>query len=52
VAAFQMAMAPGDGSLGSTSASVLCVARDGVARELTAHEVLVTRTVVADDTPR
>lgn len=46
---FAVTMAPGDGSLGTETADVLCVAREGLAREYVAHELVVTRTVVAPD---
>lgn len=48
---FDLTMAAGDGTLGTESAEVLCVAREGLAREFVAHDVIVTRTVIASDAP-
>lgn len=50
-AMIELTMAAGDGSLGTERAEVLCVAREGLAREFVAHDVIVTRTVIAPDAP-
>lgn len=49
--AFALTMAAGDGSLGTVSSALSCIAAEGVGPELVAHEVTVSRTVIDGDAP-